>query len=118
MYADPNSVKRIFIPVVPMGEIEGRVTKIDEFGKSSPAGRIPMVITDASGVIVGRANTDASGYYNYAELKPGSYTVSPDPDAMARARLSTTRERVVSIVPMAEGDYQQGIDFVVSPPQE
>ncbi len=118
VYADPNSVKRIFIPVVPMGEIEGRVTKIDEFGKSSPAGRIPMVITDASGVIAGRANTDASGYYNYAELKPGSYTVSPDPDAMARARLSTTRERVVSIVPMAEGDYQQGIDFVVSPPRE
>lgn len=117
VYADPNSVKRVYIPVVAMGEIEGRVMQLDEEGRQLPAPRIPVMILSESGDLVARSSSDASGYFNYAELKPGKYTVVPDKDALSRANLISTGERTVVIAPSINGDYLQGIDFLVMPKQ-
>ena len=113
VFADPNSVKRVYIPVVAMGEIEGQVTRLDENGRQLPAPRIPITIYSESGQFIARVTSDASGYFNYAELKPGVYTVVPDQDALARANLVSTDARAVRIAASANGDFLQGVDFVV-----
>ncbi len=114
VYADPNSVKRIFIPVLPMGEIEGQVTKHLENGGNAPAARIPIVIEDSSGKLVTRVSSDADGYYNYTELKPGTYCIYADTDALTRAGFHSEVMHEVIISPSAVGDFHQGIDFVIS----
>ncbi|MFN6379467.1 MAG: carboxypeptidase-like regulatory domain-containing protein [Flavobacteriales bacterium] len=113
VYADPNSVKKVFIPIMPMGEVAGMVMSVDSLGNAKPAARIPILITDANGVFVARVASDASGYYNYTELKPGVYLVSPDPEAMKRAGFTAPPAKAVTIRPMKEGDYTDGVDFEI-----
>lgn len=114
IYADPNSVKKVFIPILPMGEISGQVVRVDSLGNAMPASRIPILITDANGVFVARVSTDASGYYNYTELKPGVYLIAPDPDAMKRAGFSAPPPaKAITIRPMQEGDFFDGVDFEI-----
>jgi hypothetical protein len=113
VYADPNSVKKVYIPVLPMGEVQGQVMQSDDSGASVPAARIPIQILDAEGKFVARVSTDASGYYNYTELKPGSYTIAPDPDAMKRTGLASTAAHSIVIRPMQEGDFLEGVNFEI-----
>lgn len=113
VYADVNSVKRVYIPVKPMGEVEGQVIRIDSSGLQFPAPRVPILITSIEGAIVGRVSTDQGGFFNYAELKPGRYLVGPDLDALNRAGLTSTKALEVVIKEGRNGDYLQGINFVV-----
>ncbi len=113
VYADPNSVKKVYIPIRPMGEIAGQVIRSDSDGKSAPAARIPILITDSNGVFVAGVSTDASGYFNYTELKPGVYLIAPDPDAMKRAGFNAPPSKAITIRPMQEGDFFDGVDFEI-----
>ncbi len=113
VYADPNSVKRVYIPVLPMGEVEGQVMRINNKQMEEPASRIPVIITDSAGSFVARIVTDSNGFFNYAELKPGTYTVSLDEEAMNRAGFATSEIREITIAPSINGDYIQDIDFII-----
>lgn len=114
VYADPNSVKRIYIPVLPMGEIEGQVFKRNENGETEPAARIPIVIEDSTGKLIARVSSDVDGYYNYTELKPGTYCIYTDTDALTRAGFQSEEMHEVVITPSAVGDFHPGIDFTIS----
>lgn len=113
VFADPNSVKQVFIPILPMGEIEGQVSKTDASGRVIAASRIPIIILSEQNTIVARMTTDASGYFNYAELKPGIYRVEVDAQAMERAGFTSTESKVITIAPLTNGDYIQGLDFLL-----
>lgn len=118
VYADPNSIKKVMIPVLPMGEIQGQVMQMNESGALTPAARIPILILDALGTFVARVSTDASGYYNYTELKPGNYSIAPDPEGMKRAGLSSSAAHNIVIRPMQEGDFLEGVNFEIQKTSE
>jgi hypothetical protein len=113
VYADPNSVKQVFIPVLPMGELEGRVMKLNDNNEAKGMARIPIVISDAKGNFIARVSSDADGYFNYAELKPGTYRVYVDAEALARAGFTPSDPREVVVKPLANGDYIQDVDFQI-----
>jgi len=115
VYADPNSVKRVFIPVLPMGELEGQISKVNKNGELESMSRIPVVIADLQGNVIARVSSDPGGMFNYTELKPGKYKVYVDAEAMERAGFSASPMREVEIKPSVNGDYIQGIDFVIVP---
>ena len=73
---DPNQYKRVFIPVISVGEISGMV-----YLGSRGQGRVTLQIIDEKGNKIAETLSEFDGYFSYLGLKPGKYTVRIDPNS-------------------------------------
>lgn len=71
---DPNQFKRIYTPVLPMGEATGLTVDMNH----EPMGRILLEVKDTTGNVVAKTESEFDGYFSVFGLRPGNYTVSVD----------------------------------------
>lgn len=111
---NPGETRNIKIPVTVSGEANGTIQLQHEKGLK-PLGRIQVIFVDQDGVRIASAISDQDGYYSYFGLKPGTYTVAPDPIQLKRMQLTCTpAQRSITVKPSLEGDYIADLDFILS----
>jgi hypothetical protein len=110
---DPNKLKLIEIPVFVAGEASGTVL-IEKDGVNTGLARILVNFYDKDQRLAGRTLTEGDGYFSYLGLPPGSFTVRPDSVQLRKLDMVPTPESVsFSIAETMEGDFVDGLDFVV-----
>jgi hypothetical protein len=108
---DPNQFKRVFVPIIVIGEINGTVYL--KKGKNMQGqGRITLQIFNDKGAKIAETLSEFDGYYSYLGLKPGKYTVRVDP-AQLKALNYQASPAVIEIVIHAseDGDILDGLNF-------
>ncbi len=111
--ADANMLKLIEVPVNVVGEATGSVV-LEAEGRKSGIGRMIVNFLNTEGVTVARALTEEDGYYSYFGLTPGHYLVSPDTAQLRRLNMTSEPDQLsFSIAMNMEGDYIDGLDFVL-----
>ena len=111
---DPNQFKRVFIPVVSVGEISGTVSL--KKGKSEQGqGRVTLQIFDKKGNKIAETQSEFDGYFNYLGLKPGKYTVRVDEAQLKNLNYQALpKVHQVTINVSEYGDIIDGLDFTLS----
>jgi len=107
---DPNQYKRVFIPVISVGEISGMVY-LGSRGQS----RVNLQILDEKENIVVETLSEFDGYYSYLGLKPGKYTVRIDPEQLKILNYKALpKVHQVTIKVSEYGDIIDDLDFTLS----
>ena len=113
VYTDPNQFKKIYIPVLPMGEINGWVFLSDE-KEVKRQGRIIVNFYSTDGKFVATTMTERDGGFTFLGLSPGDYYAEVDTTQLKRLNMkSNPFKTYFSIKPMAGGDIVYDIQFVI-----
>jgi len=108
---DPNQYKRVFIPIVAVGEVSGTVYL--KKGKNKQGqGRVTLQIFDDKENKIGETLSEFDGYYSYLGLKTGKYTIRVDSSQLKSLNyqsLPGTYEVVIQV--SEDGDIIDGLDF-------
>jgi len=113
VYTDPNQFKKIYIPVFPMGEVNGHVF-LKEENKTKGQGRITVNFYDNKGKLAASTMTESEGYFTFLGLSPGNYYAEVDKTQMKRLNMKTIPSSTnFSIKPTADGDIVYNIKFVI-----
>jgi hypothetical protein len=111
---DPNQYKRVFIPVISVGEISGIVSLRKDKGVRGQ-GRITVQIMDDKGAKVTEILSEFDGYFSYLGLKPGKYTVQIDPEQLKKLNYKALPESHQVTIKVSEyGDIIDGLTFTLS----
>lgn len=110
---DPNQFKRLYIPVLPMGEITGTIYK-EVNDALIGLGRILVNIHDSLGNILTTVMSEKDGYYSYLGLSPAKYYVKVDSLQLSKLNLLSSPEKIeFEIMPSSFGSVIDGLDFVL-----
>jgi hypothetical protein len=108
---DPNQYKRVFVPIVSLGEVNGTVflsTGESEKGQ----GNIAIQVFDSKGKKVAEIVSESDGFYNYLGLKLGSYHIRLDDEQLRKLNYqSDPREQVLLVKASEDGTVVDGLDF-------
>ncbi len=110
--AGPNRFEPLDIPLVAGGVLEGRVQWNRGAGTSLPP--VPIVVTDARGWVVARAETFSDGEFVLFGVKPGMLTVRVDPAWLAAQGLRAATQ-TVSLASTDDGATAQVPAIVLLP---
>ena len=111
---DPNQYKKIEVPILVMGEVNGKVfLKSDNVINGQD--RITVQIFDAKGQKVAETQTESDGYYSYLGLNPGKFSIRIDDEQLKKLGYqSMPKTHVVQIKIEEDGTVLQGLDFEIS----
>tara|TARA_B100000787_G_scaffold4379_1_gene3253 strand:+ start:1821 stop:4169 length:2349 start_codon:yes stop_codon:yes gene_type:complete len=111
---DPNQYKRVFIPVISVGEISGIVSlRKDE--NIQGQGRVLIQIFDEKGTKITETLSEFDGYYSYLGLKPGKYTVRVDETQLKNLNYKALpKVHQITIKVSEYGDIIDDLDFTLS----
>ncbi len=84
---DPNQIKKVYVPVKPMGEIFCQVELIKN-GQQLPAKRLIIYLVNANGQVVGKTLTEQDGTFTYLGLTPGKYSIKFDEKQLTGLNIS------------------------------
>lgn len=108
---DPNQYKRVYVPIISVGEVNGMVYLVSDKIMKGQA-RVTLQIYDKKGKKVAETLSEYDGYFSYLGLKPGVYTVRVDESQLKILNYkSYPNEIEVVINRMTEGDIVEGLDF-------
>jgi cell division protein FtsN len=111
---DPNMLKLIEIPVTVRGEATGKVVLGDN-GSKTGMNRVIVDFYNNSGSLLTKVLTEEDGYYSYFGLAPGSYYIRVDTAQLRKLKMTSAPDSIsFSINAASEGDYIEGLDFVLS----
>jgi len=114
VYPDPNQVKKIYFPVHPMGEIEGRVLARNKANELQPVPKIVIEIKNHKKEVVAETLTEYDGYFYYLGLKPGHYSVSPNADQLKNLGFEKKSHDIeIEVMPSHEGDFINGLEMIL-----
>lgn len=112
---DPHQYKKVYIPILALGEISGMVYLTNK-EESEGLARVLIQFIDNNGEVVGETLSESDGYYSYMGLKPGEYTVRMNQSQMEKLGCKVTSlSHNVSINMLPEGDVKGGVDFELMP---
>lgn len=108
---DPNQYKRVYVPIVSVGEVNGMVYLIsDETMKGQ--GRVTLQIYDDEGEKVAETLSEYDGYFSYLGLKPGKYTVRVDEAQLKKLNYQSLPAAHKFVIKRSvEGDIVEGLEF-------
>ncbi len=110
---DPNQFKRVDVPIIPVGEINGMVY-LNSNGNLNGLRRISIQIFNLQGEKVAKTLSETDGYYSYLGLKPGNYIVKIDETQLETLEYQTVPlMHNASIKISVDGDIAEGLDFVL-----
>ncbi len=110
---DANMLKLIEVPVSVEGEATGMVM-LEKDGIRSGLGRIILNIHRDDHTLKGRVLTEQDGYFSHFGLAPGSYYIRVDTAQLRRLNLVSGPDSITfSIRSSREGDYVEGLDFIL-----
>jgi hypothetical protein len=111
---DPNQYKKIYVPVVSVGEITGMVYQNNE-NTITGIGRITLQIFNQQEKLVAETMSESDGFFSYLGLKPGNYTVKIDEMQLEKLGYkSMPQMHDLLIKSMVDGDIVDGLDFVIT----
>lgn len=113
--ADPNQFKRIEIPFYQAGVIEGMVVKQENNTKEGVGG-LRLTLNSLQDNFSTTLRTYRGGSFYAMDIPPGIYALSADPlqlDMLGLIQESGAFE--VEVRKVANGDFIQGIEIVLSP---
>lgn len=108
--ARPGVHTEVDFPVVMTGEVDGTVRYVHD-GVERPATSLTMQLLDEDGEIVDETTTAFDGFYLFDFLKPGTYTVRPDPQRLEARNFEVPDEKTVEID--VDGTIVTGQDFAI-----
>lgn len=109
----PNQIKKVFIPVKPMGEVEMMISSAKN-GKTTPIDRLIVYIVDSNNQQIAKGLTEQDGSFSYLGLPPGTYNIRFDEKQLKGLGLSSNYPSTsfeVKISP--QGDYIDGIEITL-----
>mgnify|MGYP001766493289 CR=1 FL=1 len=112
--AEPNKMKRVEIPVFPLGEASGMVNI--KRGKSTEQGlgRIIVKFFTKDGNMIKSVLSEPDGYYSFLGLKPGEYYASLDSVQIGKLEMDVSEMTIpFTIQPSYDGDLVGGLDFTL-----
>ena len=112
---DPNQFKRINVPIVVLGEVNGTVYMQTD-NELEGIGRITVKLygNDTTKVIA-ETLSESDGYFYYMGLKPGKYVARVDTNQLNQLELKATPPKIeFTIKAVKDGDIVSGTDFVLS----
>lgn len=108
---DPNQYKRVFVPIVSVGEVNGMVYMISG-QRMKGQSRVILQIYDEKGEKVAETLSEFDGYFSYLGLKPGKYIIRVDEEQLNKLNYqSTPAVYQIDIKISAEGDIVEGLEF-------
>jgi len=111
---DPNQYKKVYVPVVSVGEVSGMVYFENENNRKG-LGRITVQIFNQQGAKVAETLSEQDGYFNYLGLKPGNYTLRIDQEQLDKLEyLSAPVQQNMVIKASVDGDIVDGVEFVIT----
>jgi len=111
---DPNQYKKVYVPIVSVGEVSGMVYFANENNRKG-LGRITVQIFNQQGAKVAETLSESDGYFSYLGLKPGIYMVRIDEEQMEKLGYqSKPLQLKVVIKASVDGDIMDGLDFVIT----
>jgi hypothetical protein len=111
---DPNQYKKVYVPVVSVGEISGMVYQTNQ-NELKGIGRITLQIYNQQEELVAETLSESDGYFNYLGLKPGNYMVRVDEVQLEKLGYkSMPQTHNLFIKEMVDGDIVDGLDFVIT----
>ncbi len=113
IFFDPNQFKKVYIPVLPMGEVNGMVFVEDEQGIMGQD-RIVVNFYQEDGTLVHSTLSEAGGYFTYLGLPPGKYFSEVDKTQLERLSFTSEPEKTTfEIKPSYYGDIVDDLEFVL-----
>ncbi len=106
----PGMSAVVEFPVRLVGEVDGTVYVVQR-GSRQTVGGLLLELIDAKGRTVKTEYTAYDGYYWFHGIPPGTYTLRPAADDLARRRLPATGGQ--RFVIEADGTVFDGVDFVL-----
>jgi hypothetical protein len=110
---DPNQFKKIDIPILPMGEVNGWVYIEDEKGTRG-LGRIVINFFTDEGVLVAKTMTESDGGFTFLGLPPGKYYAQVDSAQLSGLKMTATPQQMdFELEAMYDGDIVYDLQFVI-----
>ncbi len=110
---DPNQYKKVYVPVLSLGEISGMVY-LNNNNNLKGLARITIQIYNKQNVKIAETLSEGDGYYSYLGLTPGEYTVRIDKEQLDKLGYQSTPLKLqTTIKKMVDGDFTEGLDFVL-----
>jgi len=111
--AEPNTVKRIAIPVLVVGEVAGYVS-VKTGAATKGLGRVIVHIYDEQKRLVAKTLTEEDGYFSYLGLLPGTYAVHTDEAQLKKiAMYNSDAPLAFTIKENKEGDIVDNLQLVI-----
>ncbi len=112
---DPNQFKRVYVPIIVMGEATGMVY-INKGETSKGIGRITLQIFDKKGNKVAETMSESDGYLSYLGLPPGQYDACLDPEQLEKLNLTVSPIcKTFTIKATKYGDIVIGLEYTLTP---
>ena len=111
---EPNRMKRVEIPVFPLGEVSGTILLKHGRAPERGLGRIIVDVYSKGGRKIKSLLSEPDGYYSYLGLKPGEYYVALD--SLQLSKLDMNPSDLIlpfTIAPSYDGDMAGGLDFTL-----
>jgi hypothetical protein len=110
---NPNQIKKVYIPVKPMGEVEMKISLVKS-GTISPANRQIVYIMDSNNKVVGKGLTEQDGTFSFLGLAPGKYSIQFDEKQLNGLGLTATYPQTTfEIKTSTQGDFVDGIEITL-----
>ncbi len=111
---DPNQFKRIDIPIISVGEVNGMVF-LNQENSTKGIGRILVKFyTKSNSKVVAEVLSESDGYFSYMGLHQGDYFASIDSTQLSNLDLTTNPLKMeFSIKMLEEGDIVGDLNFVL-----
>jgi len=112
---DPNQFKKITIPIIPLGEVNGFVS-YEENGANRGLSKILINIYDKKSLkLIRNITSEPDGYFNYLGLEDGDYIALIDSIQLQRLKLNVDIPLIeFTILPLEQGDIVDNVNFKLS----
>ena len=111
---DPNQYKRVYVPILSLGEISGMVY-LNNNNNLDGLGRITVQIYNKQGKKVAETLSESDGYYSYLGLNPNDYVVRIDEEQLKILDYQSTPLKHNAVITQSvDGDFLDGLDFVLN----
>lgn len=101
---DPNQIRQVYIPILPMGEVSGYAI-LQSNGKELPLRKMQIEIVDSLGNVVAVTRSEDDGFFSHLGLAPGTYRLRFNQAQLLNQHAVQPDEPRFVIREIREGDY-------------
>ncbi len=113
IFASPNQFRKIEVPILPMGEVNGWAFLKDKNGRKGQE-RIVVNFFSENGEKIASTITDIDGSFTYLGFAPGNYFAQVDSEQLTRLGMkSSPQEITFEIKPDILGDIVEDLQFII-----
>lgn len=112
----PGKITALDFPVILTSEIDGSVYLVEQQKEPRGLGGIVLELVDGKGNIVSQTKSATDGYYIVPSVPPGDYLLRVSRGQLNALSLTDTGMRRITV--SADGEFVNGVDFIVIPDWE